>query len=318
MKCLKYFAGMAMSFLLLTSCSKEDQNHVAEALEPELATLSFGAVLNDLKNSQAMFKQSMDDLPACSDDEASYVRIILSRNGNIVVGSQADPFRIDLVANQIFTEEVAELQLTPGIYSLDYFAVYNAGGELIWLAPNGGNMSDYFDNPMPLSIDLLAGVKKYVEVSVLCFDNRFVNEYGFLFFELNTVRAIRFCVFGNYCDTTGRHYPARFSVSVWKYANGTRGANLYTNVTNEVALNDAGDYAGSVACVTLPDSEGQDEYYLEITLLNSDAYGDVEEEVIRSGVFTDADVRALFDGANNVNYYHFRAGCQSDDTPALF
>jgi hypothetical protein len=134
----------------------------------------------------------------------------------------------------------------------------------------------------------------------------------------NTVEAVKFCIFGNYCDKTGRHYPARYSVSVWNYANGKRGINLVTNVTNEVALNDAGDYAGTVACVTLPDSDGQDEYYFEITLLNSNAYSDVEEEIIRSGVITDTDVKALYDGATNVDYYHFRAGCQEEDTPSLF
>jgi hypothetical protein len=235
-----------------------------------------------------------------------------------VVGSQQQPFRVDLVANQIFTEEAPELELDPGIYSLDYFGVYNEAGDLIWVAPGAGVFSEFLNNPLPLEIDLRAGVKKYVEVSVLCFDDRFVNEYGYLFFDLDTNRAIEFCIFGNYCDETGRHYPAAFSVDIWSYSNGETGAQLYANVENTVAMNDAGDYAGSPVCFALPDTDGTDEYYVEITLLNSDAYGNVTEEVIRSGVITDEDVRSLFDGDDAADYFHFREGNCNLVIPLIF
>ncbi len=302
--------------LAMSSCSKEE---VSKTDSGEQAKISFGAILQDLEANRLASKQSLDELPQCTDDEVSYVRIILSRDGVDVVGTQEEPFRIDLVANQIFTEEVPELELDPATYSLDYFGVYNEAGELIWVAPTGGNLSGYLNNPLPIAIDLNAGVKKYVEVSVLCFDNRFVNEYGYLFFDLDATRAIEFCVFGNYCDETGRHYPAAFSVDIWSYSDGETGAQLYANVENTVAMNDAGDYAGTPVCFALPDTDGPDEYYVEITLLNSDAYGNVTEEVIRSGVITDGDVRSLFDGDDAADYFHFREGaCNLDDSPDIF
>src|SRR5690606_21044173 len=264
-------------------------------------------------------KQSLDDLPECSNEDPSYVMIILSRDGNDVVGSLDAPFRVNLATNQLFTVYVPELELIPGEYSLDYFAVYSEAGDLIWLAPSGGMFENYFDNPMPLTIDLRAGVKKYVEVPVICYDSRFVNEYGYLFFDINTNEAIQFCIFGNYCNENGRHFPAEFSVSVWSYSNGARGNILYENMSNSVELNDAGDYAATTVCMYLPDTSGQDEYYFEITLLNSDAYETVTEEVIRSGVITDADVRSLFDGDNNNDHYHFKhGGCNMDDSPNFF
>lgn len=304
--------------LIFTSCSK-DENSVIDDSSTETATLSFGAILENLNSTRAASKQSLDDLPACTNDDPAYVRIILSQNGTNVVGSEAVPFRIDLAPNQNYTVEAPELELTPGIYSLDYFGVYNAAGQLIWVAPTGELFHTFFDDPMPLAIDLRAGVKKYVEVSVVCFDNRFVNEFGFLFFELDTTEVVEFCVFGNYCDETGIHYPAAFSVDVWNYSNGVRGSLLHSNITNTVELNNAGDYAGTSVCVTLPDSNGWDEYYFEITLLNSDAYGNVVEEVIRSGVINDADVRDLFSGSNTMDYYHFREGnCSTGDSPNLF
>lgn len=284
----------------------------------ETATLSFGPVLEDLV-SRGSSKQALSDFPECTDDDPSYIMIILSQDGTDVVGTDGTPFRVDLAPNQDFTVEVPELELTPGDYSLDYFAVYNSAGDLIWLAPNGGIFSSYFNDPLPMAIDLNAGVKKYVEVSVMCFDNRFVNEYGYLFFELDAVEAIEFCIFGNYCDETGRHYPAAFSVDVWTYLNGEPGSQLYSDLSNTVTMNGDGDYAGTTVCVALPDTAGQNEYYFEITLLNSDAYGNVTEEVIRSGVITDDNVRDLFVGDDSNEYYHFREGdCNLGDSPDLF
>ncbi|MFO7721051.1 MAG: hypothetical protein R6W85_11485 [Gillisia sp.] len=311
-------AGIAVFVMLFTSCSKEDGNLLQDQ-KAEKATLSFGAILNDLANTRSSSKQSLDDLPEWSDEDPFYVMIILSQDGSNVVGSVEAPFRVNLASNQIFTVEAPELELDPGEYSLDYFAVYSEAGELIWLAPSGGIFEEYFDNPMPMLIDLNAGVKKYIEVSVLCFDDRFVNEYGYLFFDLVTTQAIEFCVFGNYCDETGRHYPAEFSVSVWNYSNGAQGALLHSNLSNTVELNDDGDYAGTTVCMALPDTAGLNEYYFEITIRNSDAYGAVTEEVIRSGVISDDDVRALFDGDDNTDYFHFRHGaCNLDDSPNLF
>lgn len=303
-----------VSSLLFTSCSEDDN-----ILKTEKATISFGALLNDLLANKAASKQAEGDLPACSDDDASYIRIILSRDGVNVVGTTEQPFRIDLVPNQTFTEEVPELELDPGTYSLDYFGVYNESGDLIWIAPNGGMFSEFLENPLPLAIELNAGVKKYVEVSVVCFDDRFVNEYGYLFFDIETSEAIELCIFGNYCDETSRHYPAAFSVNIWSYSNGQQGQQLYSNVENSVSLNDTGDYAGTPVCFALPDTQGPDEYYIEISLLNSDAYGEVTEEIIRSGVITDEDVRNLFVGEGGNNYFHFREGaCNQNDFPILF
>lgn len=310
-------AGLAIFALLFSSCSKEENS--AAPMDPEMASLSFGAILEDFESNRTT-RQALDDLPACSNDDPAYVMIILSKDGSNVVGNTQLPFRIDLATNQMFTVEVPELELTPGTYSLDYFAVHNEDGVLIWLAPTGELFSEYFDNPMPMQIELQAGVKKYVEVSVLCFDNRLVNEYGYLFFEVNAVEVIDFCIFGNYCDESGRHYPAEFSVNVWAYEDGVRGSNLHSEIVNNVEPDENGDFAGTSVCVSLPDVLGvDDEYYFEVTLLNSDAYGEVTEEVIRAGVISDWDVRELFVGDDNVDSYHFREGnCNMADTPDLF
>lgn len=308
---------MAIVALLFTSCSKE--NEPGAALDGEKATLSFGALLNDLVTNRAASKQSIGDLPECTDDAAAYVEIALSLDGTSVVGTTANPFRIDLVAGQIFTEEVPELELTPDTYTLEYFTVHNAQGEVIWIAPRSGSaLGEYVDVALPLNIDLRAGVKKYVDVEVLCFDNRDVNQYGYLFFNIDTNEAIEFCLFGNYCPPAGdgRHYPAEYTVSVW-YGTDASGMPLYTNVPNTTGTYDNGDFYAEPLCFALPDTDGADNYYFEITLKSSDEYGAVNETVIRRGTITDDIVRGFFDGDDNLDYYHFREGC-GEDSPPIF
>jgi len=323
-----YMAFLAVFALLLTSCSKDDG---AVGGEGDLATLSFTTVLNDLVANKASIKQQLD-IPACTDDAPVFVAVVLSGEAN--VGSVEDPVIVSVNPNpdnfdddpedEYFTDESSELELVPGEYTLEYFAVYNGdpseeGTEVIWVAPReDGALASFVDTPLPFTFDIGPGAKKYVDVEVLCFDDRMVNEYGYLFFDLETNRAIEFCIFGNYCDDNGRHFPAAFNVSVWEYSAGTRGDIIHENVANEVTQNEDGDYSADTVCIALPDTAGNDQYWVEITLRDSDQY-DAENTIIRSGVLTDTEVRALFDGDDSVDYYHFREGnCDSQDVPVLF
>ncbi|MBZ9729929.1 DUF5602 domain-containing protein [Salegentibacter sp. JZCK2] len=309
-------ACVAMMLLILTSCSSDEAVSTGD-LNQEKATVSFGAMLSDLVNNKS--KQAVTEIPACSDEDVVYVEIVLSNGSGNVVGSTEDPFRIDLVEGELFTKNVPELELDPGNYSLDYFVVYDGNNNAIWVTPMAGSpLADFVNTSLPIVIDLRAGVKKYVEVPVLCFDDRMVNEYGYLFFDLIPNEVIEWCVFGNYCDENGRHHPAAFSMDIWRYENDEIGTQLYSDLSNSVELDESGDYAASPLCVALPDTEGVDEYYVEITLLNSDAYGEVTESVIRQGVITDEDVRSLFSGESNVEYFHFQEGCSGEDSQDFF
>lgn len=323
-----YISFLAVFGLLLTSCSKdEDPVNTGD----DLATLSFSTVLNDLISNKSSLKQQLD-IPECSDDAPAYVAVVLS--GETSVGTVDDPVIVSINPTpedadgdgeeEYFTDESTELQLVPGTYTLEYFAVYNdnpsqGGAEVLWVAPReDGDLSNFVDNPLPFSFDLGPGAKKYLDVEVLCFDDRIVNEYGYLFFDLETTNAIEFCIYGNFCDENGRHFAAEYSVSVWNYADGEVGDPIHTDLRNTITENEDGDAAASTVCMALPDTSGEDQYYFEITLLDSDEY-DAEEAVIRTGVITDGDVRSLFDGDDNTDYYHFREGsCTTGDSPELF
>lgn len=310
MKKFKFsIACMAMFAMIFTSCSKDE---VGPAVDADKVTLSFGAIVNDLVTNRAATKDHLSDIPQCSNDAPSYVSIVLSMDGVDVVGSVANPFEIDLVNGQIFTEEVDELQLTAGMYSLDHFAVYNAAGQVMWVAPRtGSTLGSFINNPLPLSIDLRNGVKKYVEVPVLCFDNRDVNEYGYLFFEFDETKAVKFCFFANYCPPSGRHFTANYSVSIWT-GTSTAGTPIYTNVPVTTGQYNNGDFFADPLCFALPNNDDLNEPYLyyEVTLLDWAAnYGSVTTTVA-FGTLTMQDIMDNFDGDSNVDYRHLRFGCE--------
>lgn len=313
MKNLKLCIASIMMFtLIFTSCSKDE----TQMENSEKATLSFGAIVNDLLNTQAT-KQALADIPDCTDDAPAYVTIVLMQGATAVVGSEGNPYRVDLVAGQLFTQEDPELELDPGTYSLEHFAVYNAAGDLIWISPRvGSELAAFVNGALPLSIDLRAGVKKYVDVPVLCFDDRDVNEYGYLFFELDAVQAYEFCFFANYCDDDGRHYTANYSLNIWLGTNDS-GTALYSGLTPETGQYDNGDYYARPVCVALPMNDNPTEAYIyyEATLLDwPENYG-TASPIVLSGTLSREDIEANFGPNMTVDYEHLRFNCPTQGEP---
>lgn len=302
-------ASLVMFSMIFTSCSKDE----TQMDSSEKATLSLGAIVNDVLNAQAT-KQALADIPECSDDTPAYVTIVLLQGDTEVVGSEGSPYRVDLVTGQLFTEEDPALELDPGTYTLDHFAVYNSSDDLIWISPRvGSELASFVDGALPISIDLRAGVKKYVDVPVLCFDNRDVNEYGYLFFELDAVRAYELCFFANYCDDDGRHYTANYSVDIWLGTDNT-GTVLYTDLVPETGIYDNGDYYARPICVALPmnDDPAEDYIYYEATLLDwQENYGSATP-IVLSGTLSRNDIEANFGPNMTVEYEHLYFNCNFD------
>lgn len=308
-------ASLLMFSMLFTSCSKDE----SQVDNSEKATLSFGAIVNDLMNKSGA-KQSLADIPECSDDAPDFVRIVLMQGGTAVVGTEANPYRVDLVTGQLFTEEDAQLELEPGTYSLAHFSVYNAAGDLIWIAPRvGSELAEFVDGALPITINLGPGVKKYVDVPVLCFDDRDVNLYGYLFFELDTVRAYEFCFFANYCDDDGRHYTANYSVDIWLGTN-SGGTVLYNDLVPVTGVDANGDFFARPVCVALPYNENatEDYIYYELTLLDWDENYGSATPIVRSGTLSRSDIEANFGPNMTVEYEHIRFNCPPgpDEQPA--
>ncbi|WP_416376128.1 thrombospondin type 3 repeat-containing protein [Salinimicrobium catena] len=321
-----YLMLLASSMLLFTYCSKEDET----LPEDEKATLSFGAVLNDLIAERSDLKQAMEDLPACSDDAPAFVEVVLS--GSADIGTTEAPLVLEVNPTpgdydddgeeEYFTEESLELELEPGPYTLEYFVVYNGDpanetSEVIWVAPMAtSDFAGFVPNPLPLEFNLGAGVKKYVDVDVLCYDDRMVNQYGYLFFDLETTEAVDFCFFANYCNDEGRHFTANYSVNIWRGTDSS-GAVLYSGEIPETGMNEDGDYFANPVCLAVPhpaDGVAADVAYLyyEVTLEDWEGnYGTVDAMVL-SGTLSWNDISANFTGEDEVEYRHLRFNCEDD------
>lgn len=290
-KILSKFALLALIIIAFSSCEKDDG-----AENDNTGRISFNATLNAMINN--MNRQEVTDLPDCSDAEPAYVDIVAT--GPMNIGSIAAPFRVDLEAagETYVTAQDEELTDVPaGDYQLTYFVVYDAENNPIWIAPTAGNYEQFVEEPLPLDFTVQSGEDTEVSVDVLCFENRILNEFGNLFFSLDPHMAIEFCIVGNTCGAG----DASFSTTVYSGSDNT-GSLLYMDMANT---------PGEALCMALPDLDGEDQYYFEISM---------DGAVIRSGVITDADVKALHDGETNIDPYIFYEGdsCTSTDSPDLF
>ena len=331
---IAFFAVFAM---LLSSCSKDEQP--VQNGSTEYATLAFGINLNDFLNRESATKQSQfSELPECSDAEPATVMI----SGNSVGAGTSVSFTLDVLSDDLdgdgdleyFTDYSEDLELAPDSYFLDEFIVYDEDDNILWIAPvdndDSGLFDGYVDNPLPLTIELAAGVKKYVDVEVLCFDDREVNQYGYLFFDLIPKKLHELCFFVNYCTDNGRHYTANYSLDLW-YVNhddddddddDNNNIQIIDGDMPVTGMNNDGDYFTDPLCVVIPQpiygEDANDDYlYYELTLEDWDGnYGAVEGGTTISGYLTWNQVEELLnrDGnPNTVDYLHLSFNCEDDD-----
>jgi len=251
--CIAYLAIFAMLF---TSCSKDEVSGIQDDPNTEMATISFGAVLNDFVANRAALKAPLTgDVPVCSDAAPVKVRVALKNSGGMWVagknGSTGGFIEIPVIPNGEggwMTKESSDLELPQGMYSLEYFAVMDAGNNILWIAPRENdvygpaNFAAFVNDALPIDINLRVGVKKYIDVEVLCYDQRFADEFGYLFFDFTELDTITLCIFGNYCNDTGRHFPAKFSLEVWMYSGDPLNPKMGDPLTTEALFNETGLY----------------------------------------------------------------------------
>ncbi len=319
MKKLNYsLSFIAILAMLFTSCSKEETSSPIDDISTDSAVLTFGAMLDNLAN-RSMNKAAFDQVPTCSDTEPDMAEVTFSYPGSggdiiVEVGISQDD-------SGYFTE-YSELLKIPIVQGTDFtkvtlkgFKVYDSSDELIWIAPVApGNFAGYVDKPLPFDVDVYAGTKPYIDIEVLCFDRRDVNEYGYVFFDIEGKELIELCLFGNFCSPEGRHYVASFSTDVWLLnEDGSKGAPLYEGVANN--YNPEGPSAAPL-CLVLPDNlDLTDTYYVEITLLDGGDYDSGKVgTVVKTLTITDTGVRTFFNSdMSTQEYAHFFVDCDEDD-----
>ena len=329
----KYMAFIALIALLFSSCSKDETANVDGDVADNAASIYFGPVLADLENQ--ISRQQEQDVPECSTDDPAYAQIILT------YGDDDTPVEVVVEILQddqgLFTayDEALEIPIPSGettvSVTLTDFVVWNdvdgAPGMPIWVAPKeGSEYATFVSDPLSNTFSLRAGSKNYVNVDVICFDDRDVNLYGYQFFDINPVPLYEFCVFANYCTDAGRHYTADYSFALYTYdaeAEDGKGDMIYSDLSPNTG-NDDGTFWADPLCVAIPGPGdlGADEPYLvfEATLSNwADYYTAEDDDVtVITETLTWNMIGELLNRDGNdetTNYWHIFFNCADDDVP---
>jgi len=301
---------IAIFALLFTSCSKEENGEVAS--DQETFQLQFGSLLNDFsKQTKAHGTTPVE----CRDADPSYVLVGVEDSNGIYIGTgggttEPSLFRVEIQNNNGSweTSYSEDLALPAGNYSLEYFIVYSADGQLLWVAPReGGVYASSVGNPLPQDITLAPGTKPYINVDVLCFNPREEEAFGYVFFDINLVEVENnFCIFVNFCDdTSGREYPALFQVDVWADAYG--GSDVVIDGETNSVSGTGNSFAATVFCFPLPPLDGDDTYFVRVTVLDAGAYNADGSDFIQFEINQD-DIDDQLD--LTPRYEHIRINCQ--------
>ena len=318
----RYLAYVVVLAMLFTSCSK-DEATTSPTDDPAVNSvdLTFGAMLNDLSNrAMAQNKSHFDQVPDCSDAEPAIARIGFSYGGNsyetdVAILSDEDGYFTDYSEDlKIPVPNNGSVEVT-----LDSFMVYDGDpdgdGELIWIAPiesEAGEFDGYVDTALPFSFEVQDGTKPYIDVEVLCFDRRMVNEYGYVFFDILPEVIYPLCLFVNYCDENGRHYVADYSVDLY-FGTDDTGIQLYDH-TEESAMAMTGDYGEGMyyadpLCLVVPGPpvnlpSNQPYLYLVIYPEDWDGTGDIDNTPTEGIQLTWDMVSGYLNDDGETNEYH--------------
>ncbi|WP_298524191.1 hypothetical protein [uncultured Christiangramia sp.] len=326
MKHFKICMGLlAMLALLVMSCSQEDQSSSETGTDVQSVDLQFGALLNDLANrAMSVNKDHFNQIPDCSDALPAVASIAFSYGGT---NYDVD---VDILndGSDFYTAYSEDLKIPVANNSsvtvtLNGFRVYDGDpdddGELIWVAPietTPGQFDGYVDNPLPFTFEVRDGTKPYIDIEVLCFDRRMVNEYGYPFFDLVPGKLYPLCFFANYCPSVnGRHYVGNYSVDLY-YDNGDERIKLYSTAQTPTTGETNGEYFADPLCLVVPESPFDDpttEYlFYTVTPLDwTDSYGDIDNTPLAEVGLNWNDVDELL-GADgeSVDYIHLFIGCE--------
>ena len=200
-----YVAYLAMFAMIFTSCSKEET--AADPNVQETFQIQFGTLVNDFNKQQ---QDPLSDPVECREADPAYVLVALTdasdawvagKNPEVPGADVNDFIKVNIKNNNGSweTEYSEYLGLPAGTYQLQYFIVYSADNQVLWVAPReGGAYDSSVGDPLPQQIVLGAGTKPYIEVDVLCFIPRVEDAFGYIFFDINLIEVENnYCIFLN-------------------------------------------------------------------------------------------------------------------------
>ncbi|CAM4112891.1 thrombospondin type 3 repeat-containing protein [Gillisia hiemivivida] len=323
MKTINYYWSIfAFVALLFTSCTTEETAVDTSPEAKNSAELTFGALLDNLAN-RSMNKDHFSQVPTCSDAEPDMAMVTFSYPGS--GGDKVVEVGISEDSDGYFTEysELLKIPIAQGAaftkVTLKGFRVYDSSDNLIWVAPIApGDFAGYITKPLPFDVDVYANSKPYIDVEVLCFDRRDVNEYGYPFFDLVPGKIYPLCFFANLC-VGDRHFVGNYTLDLY-YDDGTGRIQLYTsgdaNAMPNTGVLANNNYFADPLCLEVPDKpegflDSQDYLFYVITPKDwTGNYGDVDNTPLAEEGLSWNDVNALLNADGETNeYIHVFIGC---------
>src|SRR5690606_29354292 len=168
----------------------------------------------------------------------------------------------------------------------------------------------YVDSVLPQSFNVAAGTKPYINVDVLCFDRRLVNEYGYVFFDIVPETIYPLCTFINYCNEEGRHWVANYSIDLY-YGTNDEGIQLYDNADADAMVSvgtRGGQYYADPLCLVVPGPPANlpnNQPYLYMVIYPNDwndNYGDIDNTPVPVQL-TWNDLNALLNSDGTTSEY---------------
>jgi len=320
-------AMVAILMLLFASCSTDKLEAPIDDAKSESVDLTFGAILNDLAN-RSMNKEHFDQIPDCSSEQPTFAVIGLSVDGDVqpdvtvaILSDSDGYFTAYSDALKILVPSDDSVTIT-----LNSFIVYDAdpilpSSEIIWIAPMesvDGEFDGYVTNPLPFDFELEAGTKPYIDIEVLCFDRRMVNEYGYVFFDIVPKTIYPLCLFVNYCNEDGRHWVADYAIDLY-FGTDDDGIQLYSNSNpNAMATTGTGDggYFADPLCLVIPGPPANldnDDPYLYLVIYPQDwggtgNYGDIDNTGVPVQLSWNMVKDLLNDDGTTNEYLHLLVG----------
>ena len=328
----KYLALIAVFSIFFTSCTKDEEGDLNNDPSAEsFAEINLGATLNEMVN-QAAIKQS---IPNCSADAPAYAHVELTHNaGTEMEGTINVNVPILNDDGSFFTDYDEDLKIPvandddkTASVSLTTFLVYDGDPDdessaIIWAAPaTTSEYGNFVNQGLPYNFTIRAGSKKYVDVEVLCFDDRDVNLYGYQFFDLVPEVLHEVCIFANYCDENGRHFTANYSLEVI-YTGGDEDMVLHETMDlpeDNYGFDDDTDvYYADPFCFAVPapmfDESTTTDYIRVIATLSDweENYPDpADKEIILNLSWEDLMNSIREDGT--IDYFHLFFNCEEGD-----
>ncbi len=188
-KSLFFFLVISIA-VMFASCNKDDDSN--NGVQFKIAN-----VANNFKSASLV--PSIEEIP-CSDLRASYVKVVID-------GAEYKIGTFYIVENGIEILYSNTLMLESGEHQISEFSIWNDLGTstesddiLLSATPHlNSAFAEYVSNPLNFSFTTYSDRKTYVGIEVVCYDDEYEADFGFVYYGIGEISVHSLNFFGDFC-----------------------------------------------------------------------------------------------------------------------